>query len=152
MNSDAASVDAYVEGLPEHRRVAVATVRQLILENLPDGYEETMQYGMISYVVPLSRFPTTYNGQPLTYLSLASQKRHLSLYLMGVYGDAESDFAARYAATGKKLTMGKSCLRFTRVENLPLDVIAEEVRRLPVDAFLAQYIDAKSSSKRSPQG
>ena len=85
-------------------------------------------------------------------MSLASQKRHLSLYLMGVYGDAESDFAARYAATGKKLDMGKSCVRFTRVENLPLEVIAEEVRRLPVESFLQQHRDARASSKRSTSG
>ncbi len=149
MNSDASTIEAYLDGLPDDLRAVVAAVRQVVNDNLPTGYEETMQYGMIGWVVPLSRFPKTYNGQALSYVGLASQKRHLSLYLMGVYGDADSDFADRYRATGKKLDMGKSCVRFKELDDLPLDVIAAEVARVPVDTFLAQYEDARSSSKRT---
>ena len=88
MQSDAATVQQYLAELPEDRRPTVEAVRQVVLDHLPGGFEEVMQYGMISYVVPLERYPDTYNGQALAMASLASQKRHLSLYLMGVYGDA----------------------------------------------------------------
>ncbi len=109
MQSDAQSVDAYLAELPEYRREVVEAVRAVILDNLPAGYEEGMQYGMIGYYVPLERYPVTYNGQPLGVAALASQKRHLSLYLMGVYGDdGESTwFRERWADTGKKLDIGE---------------------------------------------
>lgn len=148
MAKDAASVDEYINGLPEDRRKAVEAVRDVILRNLPKGYEEGIQYGMIGYFVPLERYPETYNGQPLAYVGLASQKNYMSLYLMGVYGDAESEFRERFKATGKKLDMGKSCLRFRQLDDLPLDVIGAEVKRLPVDRFIDQYEDARTSSKR----
>jgi hypothetical protein len=149
MANEAGSVADYIESVPEPRRTAIEAVRDVILANLPDGYAEGIQYGMIGYFVPLERFPATYNGQPLAYIGLANQKNYMSLYLMGVYGDAESDFRERFAATGKKLDMGKSCLRFRTLDDLPLDVIADEVGRVPVERFIEQYVDARSSSKRS---
>jgi hypothetical protein len=99
-----------------------------------------MQYGMISYVVPLERYPDTYNGQALAVASLANQKRHLSLYLMGAYGDegTEAWLRERWPAD-KKLDMGKSCLRFNRLEDLPLDLIGEVIQRTSVDDFIAIY-------------
>ena len=98
---------------PTERR-RFAAVRDVVLANLPDGYEEVMQYGMISYIVPTSILAETYNGQPLMYAALASQKRYMSLYLTNVYSDEGSAewFRQRYAETGKKLNMGKSCVRF----------------------------------------
>lgn len=148
MQSKASTVEEYLASLPEDRRGIVQAVREIILENLDEDYEEGMQYGMIGYYVPLARYPDTYNGQPLGYLALANQKRYMSLYLMGVYGDAASDFRERYTATGQRLDMGKSCVRFRKLDQLPLDVIADEVGRLSVEQFIAQYEDARTSATR----
>ena len=141
MQSDADSVQAYLAELPEDRREIVEAVRAVILEHLPTGFEEGMQYGMIGYYVPLERYPVTYNGQPLGVAALASQKRHLSLYLMGIYGDdgESSWFRERWAETGKKLDMGKSCVRFRRLDDLALDVVGEAIARTSVDDFIAVY-------------
>ena len=141
MRSDAVDVDEYVDGLPDDRRHALSTVRQVVLDNLPAGYEEVMQYGMISYVVPLERFPDTYNGSALTVASLASQKRHMALYLMGVYGEESAGtwLRQRWATTGKKLDMGKSCVRFRTLDDLPLDLIGRTIASLPVDDFIRLY-------------
>lgn len=148
MQSDATTVEAYLDALPDDRRAAVSALRDLIVANVPAGYEETMQHGMISYVVPRGRYPETYNDQPLTYIGLASQKRHMALYLNGVYGDRESTFRERYEAAGTKLDMGRSCVRFTALDKLPLDVIAEEVARVAPDDLIAQYEDARRSATR----
>ena len=150
MKSDATTVDEYLASLPEDRREALEAVRGVVLENLPEGYEECLSFGMISYVVPLSRYPDTYNGQPLALASLASQKRHMALYLNNVYSDAETRewFVAAYAASGKRLDMGKSCVRFRRLDDLPLDVVARAIVRTSVDDFLAFYEAARSKTKR----
>ncbi|MEV0650455.1 DUF1801 domain-containing protein [Phytomonospora sp. NPDC050363] len=139
MRSEAETVDEYVAALPDGRREAVAAVRGLILANLPEGYREEMSFGMIGYVVPLERHPDTYNGQPLAYAALASQKNHMSLYLMSVYGEAGEAFRERWAASGKKLDMGKSCVRFRSVDDLALDVIAAEIAANSVDEHIAHY-------------
>ena len=141
MQSDATTVDDYLSELEPDRKASVAAVREVILENLPDGYEEVMQYGMISYIVPTSILAETYNGQPLMYAALASQKRYMSLYLTNVYGDVGSAewFRQRYAASGKKLNMGKSCVRFRKLEDLPLDVVGEAIALTPMNEFLEIY-------------
>ena len=139
MRSDAADVDAYLSELPDERRAAVAAVRAVILERLPPGLEEGIQYGMIGYYVPLERFPDTYNGQPLSAAALASQKRHIALYLMGVYGDEDSRFREQWQATGKKLDMGKSCVRFRRLDDVPLDVVGEAIARTSVESLIAAH-------------
>ncbi len=110
----------------------------MVRDNLPDGYREGMQFGMIGWYVPLERFPDTYNGQPLGLAGLANQKNYMSLYLNTVYGDRATErwFRERYAASGKALNMGKSCVRFQRVEDLPLDVIAETIARADLDRYL----------------
>ena len=149
MPSDATTVEEHLAELPDDRREAISALRDLIVANLPPGYVELMQYGMIGYVIPLERYPETYNGQPIAYIGLASQKRYMALYLNGVYGDRETDFRERFVASGKKLDMGKSCVRFTTLDKLPLDVIAAEVARVDPDSLIAQYEDARSSSKRS---
>ena len=104
MQSEANTVEEYLAELPDERREMVETVRQVILENLPDGYEEAMNWGMITYQVPLETYPDTYNGKPLMYAALASQKNHVSLYLTGIYMDEEAreTFKAAYKATGKR--------------------------------------------------
>ena len=122
----------------------------MILDNLPDGFEEVVQYGAISYVVPLERYPGTYNGQPLAVASLANQKNHMALYLMGVYGEEGSQqwLRQRWATTGKKLDMGKSCLRFERLDDLALDVVGEAIARTSVDDFVAAYERSRSGVRR----
>jgi hypothetical protein len=147
MQSDANDVDQYLDELPEDRRQALTAVRKLVLDHLPAGFEEVMQYGMISYVVPLDRFPSTYNGQPLAVASLASQKRHMALYLMGIYGDEGNQTWLRqqWATTGKKLDMGKSCLRFRSLDDLALDVVGEAIARTSVADLVDQHDRAHSS-------
>jgi uncharacterized protein YdhG (YjbR/CyaY superfamily) len=141
MRSDAQTVTEYIARLPEERRAAIREVRGTILANLPEGYEEAMEWGMITYQVPLARYPDTYNGRPLMYAALASQKRHMAVYLTAVYADEEArdEFLEAYRASGKKLDMGKSCVRFTKLENLPLDLIGKVIRAYPVDDYIGIY-------------
>ena len=146
--SSATTVDEYVVELPADRREAIQAVRDLINRHLPAGYEEGMQYGMIGWYVPLSTFGDTYNGQPLSYIGLASQKRAMSLYLNNVYGDAGTDrrFREAWAASGKKLDMGKSCLRFRSIDDLALDVVADTVGGTDVETFVARYREGRARS------
>lgn len=150
MKSEAATVEEYLASLPEDRQEAIEAVRAVVLEHLPDGYEECMSFGMIAWVVPLSRYPDTYNKQPLALASLASQKRHLALYLNNVYSDEDTRewFTSAYAASGKRLDMGKSCVRFRRLDDLPLDVIGQAIARTGVDDYLALYEAARRKTKR----
>ena len=151
MQSDAKTVAKYLSNLDGVRREAISAVRGVILDNLPDGYEEAMQFGMITYVVPLSVLADTYNGQPLMYVALASQKRHMSLYLTNVYGDesVEQWFRERYRAAGKKLDMGKSCVRFRKLDDLPLELVGEVVARTPIADFVEVYKASRSGRARS---
>lgn len=150
VQSKAKTVSGYLGELPGERRRAIDAVRHVILENLPEGYEESMQFGMIGYCVPLSRYPKTYNGAPLNYVALASQKNHMAVYLMGCYGDDKLArwFEAEFKKSGKKLDMGKSCVRFKELEDLPLGVIGEAVAQMPVDDFIALYERARKGTKR----
>ena len=133
--------EEYIAALPGERAKQVSQLRELVLRNLPDGYTEQMDFGMICYVIPLETYPNTYNGHPLMYAAIASQKRHISLYLMNVYGDEKSQrrFAEGFAAAGKKLDMGKACVRFKALDDLPLDLIAETVARTPAAGYIASY-------------
>ena len=139
--SKAETVDGYLAELPEDRRAAISAVRQVVLENLPQGYEEMMQFGMIGYVIPLERYPVTYNGQALQYADLASQKNYMSLYLMNVYSDeaVERWFVDRYKDSGKRLDMGKACVRFKSLQDLPIDLVVEAIALTPVDRFIERY-------------
>lgn len=152
MTSNATTVSDYLAGLPEDRRAAISAVRDVVLKNLPQGYEEGMQYGMIGYYVPHSLFPAGYHcdpKQPLNYAALASQKNYMAIYLMCVYGDAKTRewFEEAYRASGKKLDMGKSCIRFRKLEDLPLDVIGQAVARVPVQKYVARYLEVLDSMK-----
>ena len=147
VKSKAMTVKEYISELPAERTNDIKAVRNLIIENLPKGYVETMQYGMITYVIPIDRYPNTYNGLPLGYISLASQKNYMALYLMNVYSnkEIESNFKNRYIASGKKLDMGKSCIRFKKLDDLPLDLIGETIAMTSVDDFIGVYEESRNS-------
>lgn len=126
---------AYLASLPPERRKVIAAVRDVIRKRLPKGYVETMNWGMLAYEVPLARYPDTYNKQPLMYLALAAQKNNYAFYMTGVSSNQPlmDKLAAAYKAGGKKLDLGKSCLRFTSLDELPLDVIGEIVASTSVE-------------------
>lgn len=151
MNSDAATVEEYLDGLDDDRRASMEAVRKVVLDNLPAGYVEAMNWGMISYEIPLERYPDTYNKRPLMYAALASQKNHMSLHLMCVYSHKESRirFEEKFKASGKKLNMGKSCVRFKRLEDLPLDVVGEAIAGTSVDAYIRFYQESRTKRKTS---
>jgi Domain of unknown function (DU1801) len=147
MTHDAASLSEFLASLPEDRREAISKVRAVIRKNLPKGYVEQFGGGMIHYVVPHKLFPAGYHcdpSKPLAYLSLASQKNHMAIYAMCVYQDQKrlEWLRAEFAAQGKKLDMGKSCIRFKKLENLPLDVIGRLVASVPVADYVQGYEDA----------
>jgi hypothetical protein len=141
VRSAAVTVQQYLDSLPVDRRAVVAAVREVVLRYLPQGYRETMNWGMISYEIPLEVYPSTYNGHPLSYAGLAAQKNHYALYLMAVYGDPAREAWLRegFAQAGKKLDMGKSCVRFRRLEDLPLEAIGEVIASTPPDNLIAAY-------------
>jgi hypothetical protein len=141
VQSKAPTVEAYLEELEPDRRETIAQIRKLILEHLPDGYQETMNWGMISYEVPLDVYPDTYNGKPLSYIGLAAQKRHYALYLMTVYQDSDQakKLGAAFEAAGKSMDLGRSCLRFRRLEDVPLDAIADLVASTSPQQFISMY-------------
>lgn len=140
-SSTATSVTEYLGTLPPERRAVVAAVRDLVRRHLPEGYQEGMNWGMISWEIPLSRYPETYNRQPLLYAALAAQKGGYSLYLTGAWmvPGAVDRLKASFEAAGRRLDMGKSCLRFRKLEELPLDAVAEVIAAIPVDTYIAAY-------------
>jgi hypothetical protein len=139
--SKAATVEDYLDELSDDRRKAIAAVRKIILKNLPKGYVETMEWGMISYQIPLKTYPETYNKRPLMYAALASQKNYMSVYLCNVYANKASEkwFKDAFKKSGKKLDMGKSCVHFKTLDDLPLDVIGETIAMTPVKEFIRLY-------------
>jgi hypothetical protein len=143
MQSKAKTVAQYLKELPEDRRVAISAIRGMILKNLDKDFEEGMQYGMIGYYVPHRIFPDGYHCdpiQPLPFVSVASQKNHMAVYLMCIYMDkSEEEFRKAWLKTGKKLDMGKSCIRFKKLEDVALDVIADVIRNITVKGFVARY-------------
>ena len=147
VSSKALTVDEYLAELPPERRSIVASVRDLVRRNLPDGYRETMNWGMISYEIPLERYPVTYNKQPLGYAALAAQKNNYTLYLNHVYqSDERKKWLEReFTKAGKKLDIGKSCVRFKRVEDLELGAIAKVIASTPPEKLIEQY---EASRKR----
>lgn len=143
MQSKAKTVDEYIASLPEDRRAAIQAVRKVIRKNLDKGYEEGMQYGMIGYYVPHKVYPPGYHcdpSQPLPFAGLASQKSHMAVYLMCIGSPEQEDwFRKEWAKTGKKLDMGKSCIRFKKIEDLALDVIGHAISRVPAKKCIANY-------------
>ncbi len=148
--SSATSVDAYLEALPPGRRAILATVRDVLARHMPEGYVESVAWGAICWSVPLERYPNTYNGRPLVYVSLGSQKSHCSLYLMSAYGDpgqlAKLEDAFRRA--GKRLDMGKACVRFKTADDLPLADIGRLVAGVTPDAYIRRCEALRAAAKK----
>ena len=138
MQSKANTVKQYLNELPNDRKKAISIVRQTILENLPEGYDEVMNWGMITYEVPLETYPNTYNGKSLMYAALASQKNHMAVYLMGCYMVAEvrNEFEKAYKKSGKRFDAGKSCIRFKKIDDLPLDLLGKTIASMDVNEFI----------------
>ena len=138
MQSKANTVKQYLNELPNDRKKAISIVRQTILENLPEGYDEVMNWGMITYEVPLETYPNTYNGKPLMYAALASQKNHMAVYLMGCYmvPEVRNEFEKAYKKSGKRFDVGKSCIRFKKIDDLPLDLLGKIIASMDVNEFI----------------
>jgi len=138
MKSNAKTIQGYLEEMPSERRKAIEEVRETILENLPSGYEEALNWSMITYQVPLEVYPDTYNKKPLMYAALANQKNHMAVYLTAIYMDEKlsQDFELSYKKTGKRYDVGKSCVRFRKLEDLPLELIGESIAAIDMDEFV----------------
>jgi hypothetical protein len=150
-SSKAATAEEYLQELPEDRRAVVSAVRDVVLRNLPAGYREMMGYGMITWGIPLEEYPDTYNRQPLGYAALAAQKNYYALYLMSPYMDPAQKEGLRdeFKKAGKKLDMGKSCLRFKKLEDLPLDVVGRVIASTAPKEYVARYeaVRAQTSAR-----
>ncbi len=147
--STAKTVDDYLASLPVERRKELEAVRKIVLKRLPKGYEEGMGFGMISYSVPKARLAETYNGHPLMYAALAVQKNYCAVYLMGLYGDGTNakQFTEAFRKAGKKLDMGKSCVRFRTAGDLALDAVGDAIASLGVDEYVAIYEKSRLQTK-----
>ncbi len=147
MHSDAKTVEDYLADLPGDRFDAITQLRETIPDRPPAGYEEAMNWGMITYQVPLSTYPDTYNGKPLMYAALASQKNHFAVYLSGIYQDdgKRDNFLEAYKETGKRLDVGQSCVRFRKVDDVPFEVIGNAIAAVPVNEFVSV---AKAARKK----
>jgi uncharacterized protein YdhG (YjbR/CyaY superfamily) len=150
MKSEALTVEEYLSELPPERRESIKTVRRTILDHLPEGYEEVMNWGMITYQVPLEVYPDTYNKKPLLYAALANQKNHMAVYLTGIYMDEDlnQDFERAYRATGKRYDVGKSCVRFKKLEDLPLELIGESIQAMEMKEFVERTKDLSTRKSR----
>jgi uncharacterized protein YdhG (YjbR/CyaY superfamily) len=148
MRIEADSVSAYLDALPDDRRAALTRLREVILEHLPDGFEETLLYHMPAYVVPHHIYPAGYHcnpSDPLPFINIASQKHFVAFYHMGLYADADllAWFQAAYPRHVKtKLDMGKSCIRFKRLDQIPYELIGELVEKVSCDAWIRRYESA----------
>ncbi|MGD8428300.1 MAG: DUF1801 domain-containing protein [Balneolaceae bacterium] len=144
-NSTAKTVEEYIKELPEYRREPIETIRELILEHLPEGFQETINWGMISYEIPLDHYPDTYNNQPLNYLGLAAQKNYNALYLMAVYQDEELQewLEEEFKKANKKMDMGRSCLRFQTIDDLPVEAISKVIAHQTPDEFIKKYEESR---------
>ena len=140
MKSESTTVADYLAKLPPERRQSIEQVREIILKNLPEGYEEVMNWGMITYQVPLEIFPDTYNKKPLMYAALANQKNHMAVYLTGIYMDEKlnQEFEDSYKKTGKRYDVGKSCVRFRKLDDLPLPLIGESIKAMEMEEFVTR--------------
>ena len=151
MKSNATTIVAYLAEMPEERRTSIEKVRQIILDNLPKGYEEVLNWGMITYQVPLEVFPDTYNKKPLMYAALVNQKNHMAVYLTSIYMDEKlnQDFEEKYKQTGKRYDVGKSCVRFRKLDDLPLSLIGETIQSLSMDEFIkrTQRLSSRKTKK-----
>ena len=145
MQSKATTIEGYLKELPADRQKAIDKLRKIIKKNLPKGFQETMGYGMIGYVVPHSKYPAGYHcnpKDPLPFMNVASQKNFIAVYHMGMYADAKllkwfTDAHAK--ASPKKLDMGKSCIRYKKPEDIPYELIGELASKVTIDEWIACY-------------
>jgi hypothetical protein len=139
------TVEDYLNELPDDRQAAIAALREIILDNIPGGYVETINWGAISYEIPLETYPDTYNGKPLSYVALASQKQHMAVYMHGVYADPKQlkILTDAFKDMRVKLNMGKSCIRFTKLEKIPLDTIGNLIAMTSVEDYIKHYEKVK---------
>lgn len=141
--------EEYLESIPKERRPVISQMRQLVLDNLPKGYVETISWGMLSYDIPLEVFPDTYNKQPLNYAGLAARKQKNSLYLMAAYTSPEAwqSLLDAYTAQGLTADLGKSCLRFNKPEDLPLEKVGELIRFKTPEEFIEMYLQSRHGQR-----
>lgn len=144
------TVSEYLAALPDDRRAVVSQLRTFVKKHLPAGYKEQIGFGAITYAVPQTRLRDTYNGQPLCYAAIAANKNYYSLYLMSAYGDSKEakKLADGFKKNGKKLDMGKSCLRFKSLDDLPLDVVGDVIGGTPVDAYVQMYLESRKKTAK----
>jgi hypothetical protein len=155
MATTALDATEYLAQLNDDRRIPVSSLRDQVKAVLAEGFEETMQYGMITYVVPHSIYPDGYHCKPtdaVPYVSLASQKNYMSVYLHSIYRkDLQEAFRAKYAETGKKLDMGACCVRFKKLDDLAVDLILETIGSMTVQEYLSNYEALIPASKKKPK-
>jgi hypothetical protein len=137
----AKTVGEYLKQLPPERRKSLSAVRDVVLDNLPKGYEEAIGFGVITYAIPLADYPDTYNRQPLCVAALSAGKQYCSIHLMAAYGDAKTRkwLEDQFRKSGKKLNMGKACVRFKTPDDLPLDAIAAVIAKVTPEKYIAAY-------------
>lgn len=146
----AKTVAEYIGGLSAERQPVLRKIRSFVRKHMPKGYQEQIGWGAITYAVPMKVLPDTYNGQPLCYAALAAQKNYYTLYLMGVYGNpAQKTWLAReFKKRGKRFDMGKSCLHFKSLDDLPLDVVGEVIASTPMEKYVAHYREIRKKTAK----
>ena len=139
----------YIASLPADRAKTIATVRALVNKHIPRGYDECIVWGTIGWTIPLSRYPDTYNKQPICYVALASQKNYCSLYLMGAFWNANQleHLKAEFKAAGKKLDMGKCCVHFQSPDDLPLEAIGKLISAISSEQWIEMYEQSRLKTK-----
>ncbi len=154
MRSEATTVERYLDSLDPEWRGMIERLRERIINNLPEGFEETMIYGMIGYVVPHSIYPEGYHVDPdlpLPFINLAAQKNNISLYHMGLYGNPEMEswFVEKYKEEiGKKPNMGKSCIRFRKEDDIPSKLLDELLQKISVEEYIRSYEESMEKLKK----
>jgi hypothetical protein len=149
MTSKATTVAQYLKELPADRRETVKAIRETILKNLDKGFQEAIQYGGIGYSVPHSIYPAGYHcdpKQPLPFAGIGNQKNHIGIYLFCIYADSKlhADFVEGWKKTGKRLDMGKGCVRVRKLEDIPLDVLGRTIKKVKTKQFIATYEEARA--------
>lgn len=143
------TVSQWLASIPAERKDAINAVRDAVNEHLPAGYEETVDWGMLAWVVPLATLPDTHNGRPLMLAALGAHTKRMTIYLMSVYGDPKirREFEAGYKKAGKKLDIGGSCVHFKTLDDLPLDVVGDAIARVTLDEYVERYQQSRSNRK-----
>jgi hypothetical protein len=149
MRSEATTTQEYLDELPRDRAEALSVVLAALRASLPKGLEENMNWGMVTFEVPLAIYPKTYNGQPLMHTAVANQKKHMAIYMSCLYGEGQGrdEFVEAYKATGKRMDLGKGCLRFRKLDDLPLDLITEYSGRLTIERLCAIHDETTANRK-----